>query len=317
MRYDIIVSGYVSLDRVIKVATELIPGKTSIVTNDNNVNLEYGGCGINFACDLDKLGKSVLPVIRVGFDYAQSGFKQFLEVNNISTEAVEIIDKAATSCSYLIEDKEMNHVTLYYPGAMHEKYFNGYKEEWFKVSKLGLMTVASVVDNKEFLTMCKQVKIPHYLGLKMDEAAFPQWFVKEVTESVNGVFANEVEYEYFLKSNQVSNIKEIFEINKQLEFVVKTKGKLGSEIYFKEKNRIIHLEVPVLETNEFVSSVGSGDAFMAGFLFGMLEGYSKKECMYLGATLSTFIIEAAGATSNAPDRLELLYRFNRFFKESE
>jgi sugar/nucleoside kinase (ribokinase family) len=56
---------------------------------------------------------------------------------------------------------------------------------------------------------------------------------------------------------------------------------------------------------------------MAGFLFGMLEGYSKKECMYHGATLSTFIIEAAGATSNAPDRLELLYRFNRFFKESE
>jgi len=317
MKYDIIVSGYISLDRVIKVAAELIPGKTSIVTNDNNVNLEYGGCGINFAFDLDKLGKSVLPVIRVGFDYEKSGFKQFLEANNISTEAVEIIQKAATSCSYLIEDKEMNHVTLYYPGAMHEKYFLGYKEEWFKASKLGLMTVASTVDNKAFLKLCKQTKIPHYLGLKMDEDAFPKSFVKELTESVNGVFANEVEFEYFLRSNEVSNVEEVFQKNKNLNFVIKTKGKNGSEIHYKEKNDLIHLEVPVLETKKFVSSVGSGDAFMAGFLFGMLEGYSKKECMYLGATLSTFIIEAAGATSNAPEQLELLYRFNRFFKESE
>ena len=317
MRYDVIVSGYISLDRVIKVSTELKPGKTSIVTNDNNVKLEYGGCGINFACDLDMLGKSVLPVIRVGYDYESSGFKRFLEYSNISTEAVEMIKDSATSCSYLIENPEMDHITLYYPGAMSENYFKSYKSEWFSNSKLGLMTVASVKDNKEFLNRCKNAKIPHFLGLKMDEDAFPKWFVKEVTSSVTGVFANEVEYEYFLTSNEVKTVEDIFDLNKGLEFVIKTKGKKGSEIYYREGKAITHLEIPILETDDFVSSVGSGDAFMAGFIFGMLEGYSKKECMYLGATLSTFIIEKAGATSNAPDRLQLLYRFNRFLLESE
>lgn len=317
MKYDVIVSGYISLDRVIKVASEVIPGKTSIVTNDNNVKLEYGGCGINFACDLDMLGKSVLPVIRVGHDYEKSGFKQFLEANNISTEAVEIVNESSTSCSYLIEDKDMNHITLYYPGAMSENYFRPFKRDWFKDVKLGLMTVASVLDNKEFLNICRSKNIPHYLGLKMDEQAFPKTFLKELSESVNGVFANEVEFDYFLRSNEVKTVEEIFDINKNLEFVVKTKGRFGSEIYYKENEVLIHLEVPVLETREFVSSVGSGDAFMAGFIFGMLEGYSKKECMYLGATLSTFIIEAAGATSKEVDRLSLIYRFNQFYKESE
>lgn len=317
MKYDVIVSGYVSLDRVIKVSSELVPGKTSIVTNDNNVKLEYGGCGINFACDLDKLDKNILPIIRVGFDYEESGFKKFLEENNISTEAVQIFAGAATSCSYLIEDNEMNHITLYYPGAMSEKYFKGYNKDWFKNAKIGLMTVASTVDNQQFLTKCIEANLPIYLGLKMDEAAFPRDFLKEITGFVNGVFANEVEYDYFLKSNEVTDVLEVFKNNKSLEFVVKTKGRLGSEIYYKEKSVVKHFEVPVLKTDFFISSVGSGDAFMAGFIFGMLEGYSKKECMYLGATLSTFIIEAAGATSNAPNRTELLYRFIEFYKESE
>ncbi len=315
MRYDVIVSGYISLDRVIKVDEELVPGKTSTILNDAHVKPEYGGCGINFACDLNRLGKNTLPIIRVGDDFRSSGFERFLVANRISTQATMRIDNAWTSCSYLIENSKLDHITLYYPGAMDEKHFLPYDPDWFANARLGMMTVASKIDNEEFLKRCIEAGIPLYLGMRMDKRAFPEEFIRILVSRVEGVFANEVEAKYLLSATSSKNMKEVLETNHQLRFIVVTKGTEGSEIFFRNHDGIDHLLVPILKTDKFVSTVGSGDAFMAGFVFGMLEERSVEESMYLGATTATFVIEGKGATSNAPDREHLLARFQDFYRK--
>ena len=78
-QYDVITSGYVSMDRIIKLKTPARVGFTSLVENRTSADIRYGGCSVNISYDLCRLGVRSLPVMRVGDDYEQIGFKRFLE----------------------------------------------------------------------------------------------------------------------------------------------------------------------------------------------------------------------------------------------
>ena len=77
--YDVLTSGYVSMDHMLKIQTPARVGYTSIITNRTNTKINYGGCGVNIACDLSRLGMKAMPMIRVGDDYEQIGFAAFLK----------------------------------------------------------------------------------------------------------------------------------------------------------------------------------------------------------------------------------------------
>ena len=118
MRYDVLTSGYVSMDHMLKIGTPAQVGFTSLVTNADNTQVYYGGCSVNIACALCRLGLAAMPLIRVGRDYAQTGFEAFLAENRIPTEGVTLRAEDITSVCYLVQDNEGQHITLFYPGAM-------------------------------------------------------------------------------------------------------------------------------------------------------------------------------------------------------
>lgn len=49
MKVDVLTSGYVSMDHIIKIATPAKVGFTSLVTNKSNSKIFYGGCSVNIA----------------------------------------------------------------------------------------------------------------------------------------------------------------------------------------------------------------------------------------------------------------------------
>ena len=116
--YDVLTSGYVSMDHMLKIQTPARVGYTSIITNRTNTKINYGGCGVNIACDLSRLGMKAMPMIRVGDDYEQIGFAAFLKENGICTDAVKRVPGEITSVCYLVQDTGGQHITLYYPGSM-------------------------------------------------------------------------------------------------------------------------------------------------------------------------------------------------------
>ena len=40
-----------------------------------------------------------------------------------------------------------------------------------------------------------------------------------------------------------------------------------------------------------VNTVGAGDSYISGFLYGILNGYGIKECMEMGAKVSSEVIQ--------------------------
>lgn len=54
-----------------------------------------------------------------------------------------------------------------------------------------------------------------------------------------------------------------------------------------------------------VDTTGAGDAFSAGFLYGMLNNYNVEKCAEIGNAVASFAIQKIGARTGLPSRKEL------------
>lgn len=60
-----------------------------------------------------------------------------------------------------------------------------------------------------------------------------------------------------------------------------------------------------------IRAIGAGDAYVAGFLYGMSQGCDPVTCAQYGSTVSSFIIEDDGSTTNAPTLQQMLAEMPR------
>jgi ribokinase len=54
-----------------------------------------------------------------------------------------------------------------------------------------------------------------------------------------------------------------------------------------------------------VDTTGAGDAFAAGFLYGLLKGHTLTQCGKLGNKLASLCIAEVGARAGLPTMMEL------------
>ena len=314
---DIVISGYCSLDRIIRIDSDAKIGRTSIVTNKDNGTIHYGGCSINVAHNLAKLGKRALPIIRVGDDYASSGFETFMDESGMVTDAVRHVKNACTSATYLIENPDSEHITLFYPGAMDKKHVIAYEDAWFEHASCAVMTVGSFADNKAFLGKAKQHGLPLFLGMKMDKDAFPTPFLKDVVRSLTGLFANESETVCLLEMFGLDKPEDLFGVAPKMEMLIVTKGLDGSTAYQRADGGVKTFHEGIVKTDNVIDAVGSGDAYISGFMEGYLNGEPIRTCMRYGATLASFALEGMGATTATPDHERFIQRYNARFKKGK
>jgi sugar/nucleoside kinase (ribokinase family) len=70
--------------------------------------------------------------------------------------------------------------------------------------------------------------------------------------------------------------------------------------------------VPVTECEgPCVDTVGAGDGYVAGFMYGYSKGKSLELCAQYGSTVSSFVIEKRGSTTNLPTLVQMLSRNSR------
>ena len=122
MKTDVLTSGYVSMDHIIKIDTPAKVGFTSLVTNQSNAQIFYGGCSVNIAYALCRLGMCAKPVLRVGGDYESNGFKKFLEEGNVPLDGITELPEEATSVCYLIQDNHNDHIRVQWTENMQNRF---------------------------------------------------------------------------------------------------------------------------------------------------------------------------------------------------
>lgn len=105
--------------------------------------------------------------------------------------------------------------------------------------------------------------------------------------------------QYFQKSEE-ETIKEILNFYGP-SLIVLTRGEDGASAYEKDKSYFS----PGIKV-EVVDTVGSGDAFLAGFLDSYLKGNSIETCLEYGCKMGAFVASYAGAIPIVINEKEIL-----------
>lgn len=305
---DVIAAGYPSIDRIIKLNETPVIGKTAIIQNSDNSVTYYGGCNVNVAYLLSQIGVKGVPAMKVGSDFKSSGFYDFLANGNVSLEGIQVIEEDVTSNTYLIENEEGHHITLFYPGAMSSAYDADMKCSLIERSKYGLITVGNTEFNEIFLMECNTMKVPVIFGMKCDFNAFPIEKLEKFLLNSTVIFTNEGERREIERVLGYYDIREIFKLGKA-KCIIVTKGTMGSEIIYWENGEILSEMIGIAKPEKIVDTSGVGDGYISGFLYGLINEKNFVECGKIGTVVSSFIIEKMGCLTNIPSEDEIRHRY--------
>ena len=114
-------------------------------------------------------------------------------------------------------------------------------------------------------------------------------FLDLVKNKLDVTFANEQEIRALINAK---SFEDVIEFGKQLgKLLIITRGKKGS-IAIKNQEIVECQSKPDLK---IVDLTGAGDLFAAGFLHGLINNVSTKECLEKGTEMSAKIIQKVGA----------------------
>ena len=72
-----------------------------------------------------------------------------------------------------------------------------------------------------------------------------------------------------------------------MKIVIATFGEEGSLAYDKDG---FH-SCGIVKAEKVINTVGAGDSFIAGFLYGILSGWKVEDCLYKGAQVASEVVE--------------------------
>ena len=306
----VILTGYISLDSIINISSPAKIGRTSLVINDDNSKIYYGGCVTNIACAISKLGINARPIIRVGQDYESTGFKNHLESFGVDTIAVEKLEDVACSRCYLVENQEGDHITLFYPGAQDPKHFSLMDESYFDDVDLAVVTVGNSKDTAEFYKHIKTKNIPLVFSARADFESFSKEVLEDMLYSSEIIFMNEVERKELVEHLGIESYEDLA-IHGKAKILITTLGAKGSEIIdYTSSTPFIH-NIGIYPCEIVVDMTGCGDGYVSGFLYGYLNNEDIETCGKYAAALASFVLEKQGCCTNLPSLIDLKQRANK------
>lgn len=89
--------------------------------------------------------------------------------------------------------------------------------------------------------------------------------------------------------------------------------RLARAACFVTDGRVEEVVPPIVRGRRAVDSVGAGDAFAAGFLFGFLKDRPLRDCAHLGQLVASCSLRAPGARDGLPTLRELRGAYRRHF----
>ena len=252
-----------------------------------------GGSVANSIVGLSQLGNDVGFIGKVNADDLGQKYEEGLTKENVKYFYNKKQEASPTgTCLILITpDAERTMVTfLGIAGKINEQDINekAVKESemiflegylWDKGEQKSAFDKAMSLSNVKAMSLSDQFCVERH---KND-------FLDLVKNKLNITFANEQEIRSLIDAK---NFKEVIEFGKQLgKILVITRGKNGS-IAIKNKEIVECQSKPNLK---IVDLTGAGDLFAAGFLHGLINNISTKECLEKGTEMSAKIIQKVGA----------------------
>jgi ribokinase len=296
---DFIGCGALNLDRLFKVA-RITKGDEEVAIQD--VKEQPGGSAANTIYGLGQLGKKVGFFGSLGGDIEGRTVIESLQSAGVDTSRIAVKSKTRTGLVIGIVDAEGERSLYIAPGANNMLEIEDIDIDLLSTS--GFLHLTSFVNEDQLEVQMKMIDSlsqgtklsfsPGSLYAKMGMDA-----LSPMIEKTHVLFINEVESTILTGCKTYTEASELL-IQKGCKIVVITLGEKGC--FISDRTRKEHIEA--FQT-EVIDTTGAGDAFCAGFLFGLSEGKDLGVCGKIGNFVASKCISKIGARTGLPNRDEL------------
>jgi nucleoside kinase len=304
---DVLATGYPSLDYILPVSHSPGIGETALLDAiPDDTAATYGGCGINVAVALARLGLRAGVAVVLGDDYAGSLYRSRLREQQIDTSDLTTMPGEQTSRSYLFRNPNGEYQNFFFAGAA-DRWDGTLKLKSLPEAHYVLVTVGPNRYNRQFVQLARSANVPIAWELKPDIYAFPVEAMEEFARASRYILMNHIEARFVGQTLGMAEPEEL--LNETTQAVVITHGAEGCQVYTADGC----VEVPAVPVNQVVDTTGAGDAFTAGFLAGVIRKHSLKVSAQIGAVLASFALEHIGCQTNLPGWSPMETRYKAHF----
>jgi adenosine kinase len=262
---------------------------------------EFGGCAGNIAYNLNLLGGEPIPMATVGQDFGP--YRQHFEECGIRLDHVKVIDDLYTAQAFITTDLDDNQITAFHPGAMMRSYENHVKDvadvEFGIVGPDGYE--AMLQNSREFA----ELGIPFIFDPGQAMPLFKGAELRTMIEQATYVTVNDYESSLLQERTGLSE-KDIAE---RVTAYIITRGPRGSEVHSKTGM----MTVPAADAIRVVDPTGCGDAYRAGLIFGLMNGYDMATAGRIASLMGALKIEHLGPQNQRFDYARFAEQFRQQF----
>jgi len=262
---------------------------------------EYGGTAGNIGYNLKLLGADALVMATVGEDIQP--YLQRFEGLGIATRLLRRVAGQFTAQAFITTDLDDNQITAFHPGAMNHSHENHITRE------LGAGIAIVAPDGKEGMLQhareCAAAGVAFIFDPGQGLPMFSGAEIGEFLRLADYVAVNDYEG----KMVEEKTGRKLDALAREVKALVVTLGAKGSMIFADGQRH----EVPSVAADAVVDPTGCGDAYRAGLLYGIAQGWDWPSTGKLGAVMGALKIAHRGAQNHAAGTDEIQSRFRKAF----
>jgi sugar/nucleoside kinase (ribokinase family) len=296
--FDIAIAGEINLDLVMYGLPEPMPLERELLGTDFQVTL--GSSSAILAHNLAVLGPSVGFLTLVGKDELGKTALERLSEGGVDISHVRVDpDGTSTGVTLILPHGKERHI-LTYLGTMAKLSYQDLDLDYLKqarhfhLSSLFLLTALE----PEIPRLFRELKAAGLtISLDTNDDPSGEWggVFPEALTYVDVLFANEREARGIAKKENLEDA--VATLAQRVPWVAVKCGSRGSIVATQGKT----YEVSGVSVSPF-DTIGAGDSFNAGFLFGWTQGLSPEQCAYAGNVTGALSTLRAGGTEAFRDR---------------
>jgi adenosine kinase len=309
---DIVITGSIAYDYLMRFPgrfTEyLIPEQLHQVSLSflvDDMTKHWGGVAANIAYTMALLG--VRPHLHgtVGRDFGD--YRTWLENAGVNCNTVREISDVFTASFFVNTDLDNNQIASFYGGAMNYARNFQIADVYEGAPDLVVISPNDPVAMINFARECRERGIPFVYDPSQQVPRLSGAELREGMEGAHLMIVNAYESELICDKTAMT----LDDLRREIDILIITRGKQGSTIY----NNGDVVNVSAFPARAIKDPTGSGDAFRAGLLCGIMNGVPLFTAAQMGSLCATYVLEQVGTQSHRFTTREFVERFRSTFND--
>jgi len=306
----IIVSGSIAYDRIMDY--DGLFGDHIIVEKVRSINLsfivkklavEHGGTAGNIAYNLALLGEKPEIIATVGEDFG--AYRSHMLLSGIDPTTVRMVEGEMTSTAYVFTDKADNQIAAFHPGAGAQPY-----DTLVDIDGRSFAFIApgNVDDMRALPQHYRQHGLKYYYDPGQQITALTDEELIGGIHGADALFGSDYELTMLMEKTKMTEVT----LLEHVPTIIMTNGFDGADVITNEGR----LHVPQVPQQQVLDPTGSGDAFRAGYMKGIILGLPAQSCVRLGCVIASFAVERYGTQAHKFSLPDVAARYNTAYQEN-